>query len=112
MIFSGKPSDVLTYSVTLEHLKYDEVEDKDAISNNTSKQKLNEDEDTSIGTLNRKLVTDKRAQQGKLVEEEVKDVGVVKLHVYKAYWRAVGNVLAPSVLIALFLMQGKVTIKL
>ena len=44
---------------------------------------------------------------GKLVKEEEKDTGVVKLHVYTSYWRAVGGFLATSVLVALFLMQGK-----
>lgn len=46
------------------------------------------------------------AECGSLVEEEEKETGVVKLGIYKAYWKAVGACLAPSVLIALFLMQG------
>ena len=46
-------------------------------------------------------------EDGKLVQEEEKDVGVVKLHVYKAYWNAIGCILASSVLVALFLMQGR-----
>ncbi|XP_022081531.1 multidrug resistance-associated protein 7-like [Acanthaster planci] len=45
-------------------------------------------------------------EDGKLVEEEEQDVGVVKLKVYKAYWNAVGCLLATSVLIAMFLMQA------
>ena len=45
--------------------------------------------------------------EGCLVEEEEKETGVVKLGVYKSYWRAVGACLAPSVLVALFLMQGE-----
>ena len=35
------------------------------------------------------------------------DSGVVKLEVYKVYWHAVGKCLAPTVLLALFLMQGE-----
>ena len=42
-----------------------------------------------------------------LMQEEEKDIGVVKLHVYKSYWIAVGTILAPLVLISLLLMQGK-----
>ena len=42
----------------------------------------------------------------RLVEEEEKDTGVVKLHVYNAYWKAVGSCLSPLVLLALLLMQG------
>ncbi|WAR19116.1 MRP7-like protein [Mya arenaria] len=43
---------------------------------------------------------------GTLVEEEGKETGVVKLGVYQTYWRAVGACLAPTVLMALFLMQA------
>ena len=44
-----------------------------------------------------------------LMQEEEKDTGVVKLHVYKSYWIAVGRILAPMILVSLFLMQGKYT---
>lgn len=44
-----------------------------------------------------------------LVKEEEKEVGVVKLHVYKSYWLAIGNCLATSILLSLFLMQGEIT---
>jgi ATP-binding cassette subfamily C (CFTR/MRP) protein 10 len=40
------------------------------------------------------------------VEEEGMEKGVLHLSVYRAYWSAVGVCLAPSVLTALFLMQG------
>ncbi|XP_013401317.1 multidrug resistance-associated protein 7 [Lingula anatina] len=43
---------------------------------------------------------------GALVQEEEKDTGIVKFHVYQAYWKAVGHCLAPLILISLFLMQG------
>ena len=42
-----------------------------------------------------------------LVKEEEKAVGVVSFSVYYAYWCAVGYVLAPLILLALFLMQGQ-----
>ena len=41
-----------------------------------------------------------------LVREEEKEVGVVKLHVYKSYWLAIGRCLATSILLSLMLMQG------
>lgn len=47
-------------------------------------------------------------ESGKLVEEEAKETGVVKLGIYQSYWKAVGKCLAPSVLLSLFFMQGKV----
>ena len=41
-----------------------------------------------------------------LVQEEEKEVGVVAVRVYLAYWAAVGSILAPAIFFALFLMQG------
>ena len=46
--------------------------------------------------------------QGRLTEEEEKEAGVVRMHVYKSYWVAVGSCLAPMVLLALALMQGAI----
>lgn len=43
----------------------------------------------------------------RLVNEEEKETGVVKVHVYQAYWRAVGSILGTIVLVSLFLMQGE-----
>ncbi|XP_070569620.1 ATP-binding cassette sub-family C member 10-like [Ptychodera flava] len=45
-------------------------------------------------------------ENGNLIEEETKEVGVVKVHVYWSYWKAVGMCLAPSILLSLFLMQA------
>ena len=42
-----------------------------------------------------------------LVEEEEKDVGVVKYDVYRSYWQAAGVCLTFSIFLSLFLMQGK-----
>lgn len=47
-----------------------------------------------------------------LVEEEAKDVGVVKYDVYRSYWRAAGVCLTFSIFLSLFLMQGEVKILL
>ncbi|XP_038071457.1 multidrug resistance-associated protein 7-like [Patiria miniata] len=87
----GHPSLILKNKDLLTTLQYDDPEDsnKDGTQNPEEwEEKKNEEED------------------GKLVEEEEQDVGVVKLKVYKAYWNAVGCVLASSVLIAMFLMQA------
>ena len=51
-------------------------------------------------------VTIDAKDDGKLVEEEEQEEGVVRMAVYMSYWKAVGNCLAPIVLMALFLMQG------
>ena len=45
-----------------------------------------------------------------LVKEEEKAVGVVSISVYAAYWSAVGYLLAPLIILALFLMQGGQTL--
>lgn len=42
-----------------------------------------------------------------LVEEEEKDVGLVKYEVYRSYWRSAGVCLTISIFLSLFLMQGK-----
>ena len=44
---------------------------------------------------------------GALVQEEEQDEGSLKLHVYGAYWKAVGCCLAFMVILSLTLMQGK-----
>ena len=47
---------------------------------------------------------------GRLVNEETQDTGVVKLHVYSVYWKAVGSCLAPAVLLSLLLMQSEINL--
>lgn len=41
-----------------------------------------------------------------LMQEEERQTGTVKAHVYKTYWRAVGTCLSTLVLVTLFFMQG------
>lgn len=53
-----------------------------------------------------RLQSSELQEEGGLVQVEEKDSGVVKLHVYKSYWKAVGQCLGLAVLISLFLMQG------
>uniref|UniRef100_A0A8C2YRI5 ATP-binding cassette sub-family C member 10 n=1 Tax=Chinchilla lanigera TaxID=34839 RepID=A0A8C2YRI5_CHILA len=43
---------------------------------------------------------------GRLLQEESKKEGAVALHVYRAYWRAVGCILALIILLSLLLMQA------
>eukprot|EP00117_Sycon_ciliatum_P032486 scpid8147/ scgid4352/ Multidrug resistance-associated protein 7; ATP-binding cassette sub-family C member 10 len=50
------------------------------------------------------------AEADVLVEEERREKGVVSTSVYKSYWKAVGNVLAPAVLLSLFLMQASLNL--
>lgn len=44
---------------------------------------------------------------GRLLQEESKKEGAVALHVYRAYWRAMGRGLALAILFSLLLMQGR-----
>lgn len=44
---------------------------------------------------------------GRLLGEESKKEGAVALHVYRAYWKAVGPALALAILFSLLLMQGE-----
>lgn len=83
-MFSGLPSEILD---SVELTSFVDKEESDSHSH---------DQESPIAT-----------GAGTLVEEEEKETGVVKLGIYKAYWKAVGSCLAPSVLLALFLMQGK-----
>ncbi|KAL4237303.1 Multidrug resistance-associated protein 7 [Mactra antiquata] len=66
----------------------------------------NDDDDGNTEHSSDKDILDLDTDAGKLVEEEEKEVGTVKLGIYQLYWRAVGKCLAPSVLLSLFLMQA------
>ncbi|XP_074640753.1 ATP-binding cassette sub-family C member 10-like [Tubulanus polymorphus] len=48
----------------------------------------------------------KPSEAPSLMQEEERESGVVQLHVYRAYWKAVGKCLSPLVLLSLLLMQG------
>lgn len=68
------------------------------------------DEREGLGeNTGKKLVESKdvEAMDEGLVKEEEKEKGVVKLHVYKSYWFAIGSCLATSILLSLLLMQGE-----
>ncbi|XP_028396229.1 LOW QUALITY PROTEIN: multidrug resistance-associated protein 7-like [Dendronephthya gigantea] len=60
---------------------------------------------TWISKMSRKKVEENLSDPG-LVEEEEKDVGVVKYDVYRSYWQAAGVCLTISILLSLFLMQA------
>ena len=47
-----------------------------------------------------------KKDSGVLVKEEEREEGVVKFSVYRMYWKSIGMVLAPLILISLLLMQG------
>ncbi|KAK6181779.1 hypothetical protein SNE40_009566 [Patella caerulea] len=79
IIKSGQPSDVLPYI-------RDDLEEE-VINEDVSNDDVNEED-------------------GGLVIEEEQEKGVVKLRVYKSYWKAIGSCLVPVILIALFLMQA------
>ncbi|XP_067031621.1 ATP-binding cassette sub-family C member 10-like isoform X2 [Acropora muricata] len=67
------------------------------------------DEREAVGdNKGKKLVEskDEETMDEGLVKEEEKEKGVVKLHVYKSYWFAIGSCLATSILLSLLLMQA------
>ena len=43
---------------------------------------------------------------GKLVEKEHMELGVVGGHVYRSYWKAVGDFLSPTIILFVCLMTG------
>lgn len=59
-------------------------------------------------TENSEKINGENTDEG-LVKEEEKEVGVVKLHVYRSYWLAIGHCLATSILLSLLLMQGEIS---
>lgn len=63
----------------------------------------------SVQTLEKttEVLEVEQSTSGRLVQEESKSEGAVALHVYRAYWRAVGSCLATAILISLLLMQGE-----
>ncbi|XP_071834475.1 ATP-binding cassette sub-family C member 10-like isoform X2 [Apostichopus japonicus] len=88
----GPPDKIFSNTAVLQDLDY---KSEDA-------EKASDSETESSDSSSRK----EKKSDVKLVQDEEKETGVVKVHVYKAYWRAVGSVLAWIVLISLFLMQA------
>ena len=66
------------------------------ISSNQGNEKDSEDEEIAS--------TEEGA--GKIIEEEEKREGAIKLRVFKAYWNAIGYCLASTVIILYVLRQG------
>ena len=87
----GPPSEVLERTSVVRQIS-------DSISQQEEKEQDNGEVDTELLT---------NEEDGALVKEEEKEVGVVKFHVYAAYWLAIGHCLATSILISLLLMQGE-----
>ncbi|XP_029387255.1 multidrug resistance-associated protein 7 isoform X4 [Mus pahari] len=72
-------------------------------------QVANSGQSQSVCDLERTTEEQLEAEQstcGRLVQEESKSEGAVALHVYRAYWRAMGSGLATAILISLLLMQA------
>lgn len=84
----GSPSDVLDEDFLTENKVTDQVTEESVGASNVTEEEMEDEQ----------------------VEEEGMEKGVLSLSVYKAYWSAVGVCLAPSVLTALFLMQGNCNI--
>uniref|UniRef100_A0A8C8ZXC6 ATP-binding cassette sub-family C member 10 n=1 Tax=Prolemur simus TaxID=1328070 RepID=A0A8C8ZXC6_PROSS len=84
LIQAGPPSEILA-CISLSHYKSQSVQNPEK-----TKEGLEVEQSTS----------------GRLLQEESKKEGAVKLHVYRAYWRAVGQGLALAILFSLLLMQA------
>ena len=92
IVHSGPPEEILRVEQIMKTIA--EVPEEAANEGGSKKESLEDKEDEEN--------VDER-----LVKEEEKEVGVVKLHVYKSYWLAIGHCLATSILLSLLLMQGK-----
>ena len=92
IVHSGPPEEILRVEQIMKTIA--EVPEEAANEGGSKKESLEDKED------------EENVDEG-LVKEEEKEVGVVKLQVYKSYWLAIGHCLATSILLSLFLMQGK-----
>ncbi|XP_078671973.1 ATP-binding cassette sub-family C member 10-like [Branchiostoma floridae x Branchiostoma belcheri] len=96
IVKTGPPSEVLNHDIKMPSLKKQEKRQDD--SNNDGEKVSSQEED---------LVPEPAlSREQSLVQEEEREVGSVAFQVYRSYWQAVGACLAPSVLVALFLMQA------
>ena len=92
IVHSGLPEEILRAEQIMKTIA--EVPEEAASEGESKKESIEDKED------------EENVDEG-LVKEEEKEVGVVKLHVYKSYWLAIGHCLATSILLSLLLMQGK-----
>lgn len=66
-----------------------------------------EDSHQDAPTVPKTTVIEESTGSQFLVEKEEMEEGVVKFHVYKTYWRAIGTILPVIVLFFCLLMQGE-----
>ena len=91
-VISGHPSAVMTDEMVAAPMK-DTASGEDG-----DRESVKSGSDVSV--------MDGERGDGQLVKEEERDEGTVKVHVYMAYWAAIGSCLAPLILLSLFMMQG------
>eukprot|EP00794_Sanderia_malayensis_P019839 gene19839-21781_t len=90
IVIAGEPQDILNRDEY--ELKAMTQDNDDAVAKPAAKKQLNKAEESN--------------DDGKLIEEEEKEEGVVSINIYKSYWKSVGYVLAISIILFLLLMQG------
>ncbi|XP_066282147.1 ATP-binding cassette sub-family C member 10-like [Branchiostoma lanceolatum] len=95
IVKTGPPSEVLNHDMKMPLLEKQEKRQDN--SNDDEEDSSQEEELTPEPAL---------SPEQSLVQEEEREVGSVAFQVYRSYWQAVGACLAPSVLVALFLMQA------
>ena len=63
-------------------------------------------ESTEVKTEASEVKGHTKDKSSKLIEEEEKEEGGVSFAVYKSYWKAIGTIVAPCVVLSCFIMQG------
>ncbi|KAK2508352.1 hypothetical protein MC885_011599 [Smutsia gigantea] len=94
LIRAGPPSEILPLVQAVPKVWAADGQESDLAQSIRTPEKTNEGLEVKENT------------SGRLLQEEGKKEGAVALHVYRAYWRAVGWGLALAILFALLLMQA------
>jgi len=84
-----------------------EILAKESLISQISRDSKTTDDESDFGSDINEIPEKNEDEDVGLVQEEKKDEGTVKLHVYGSYWISIGHCLATSILVSLLLMQGK-----
>ncbi|XP_063563215.1 ATP-binding cassette sub-family C member 10 isoform X9 [Gorilla gorilla gorilla] len=96
LIRAGPPSEILPLVQAVPKAWAENGQESDS----ATAQSVQNPEKTKEG------LEEEQSTSGRLLQEESKKEGAVALHVYQAYWKAVGQGLALAILFSLLLMQA------
>ncbi|XP_063522285.1 ATP-binding cassette sub-family C member 10 isoform X2 [Pongo pygmaeus] len=96
LIRAGPPSEILPLVQAVPKAWAENGQESDS----ATAQSVQNPEKTKEG------LEEEQSTSGRLLQEESKKEGAVALHVYQAYWKAMGQGLALAILFSLFLMQA------